>query len=334
MIRNALLILVLLFLYSCRGNKIEYSPFNQKKPVIESDVEYSFLVGGHLYGKQNTSYYPANTLTVSISDINKSDASFFVGLGDIVRQPDTIHLSFFKSLFTDNLRMPFYNAVGNHDVKDRKYYESVFGKTYFYFIQKNDLFIFLDTELDSAEISGDQLLFLKKTLNLYEERMDKGNVFIFMHKLIWNDLPGFEVLKAHSNQEYTWMDSTYFETMLLPLFNKIQRPLYIFSGDIGTPHSFSLFHSKDAKNDIMYIANGLGDTPDDALIRVIVGNSKSVRFDILPLTETRFNKLEDYNIDYWNDRFAAATKNYNKYLVLFLVAALFIITLLLFRKKY
>ena len=333
--RGSYLIVLTVFFIACSGQQRPISTFNDYSIRTESGNEYSFLVGGHLYGSQKQSYYPANTLTSNIAEINGSSASFFVGLGDVIRETDTNQIAFFRELLTNNLSMPFYNAVGNHDVQNRKLYSEFFGETYFYFEHKNDLFVFLDTELDSARISGAQLIFLKKVLHNFTHNNSDGNVFVFMHKLIWNELPEFGILKDHTNQAYSWLDSSYYSTQLQPLFAETAKnnPVFIFSGDIGTKISHTLFYHFDDRSRISYIANGLGDTDEDALIQVKVSEKGRVSFSTVPLSTEMSGDLEDYGVEFWERKFQDNSSSFTLNVVAIAVSVMLIIALAMYRRK-
>jgi hypothetical protein len=136
----------------------------------------------------------------AIYEINQLDPDFVMHVGDMVqgytwdqdewlREKDE-----FKS-YMNKLTVPWYSAAGNHDVfnpfrdpNDRTYeelYKEYFGPLYYSFDYKNSHFIvmYTDEAMKSAPvISDNQLQWLKSDL----EGANKTNVFIFMHKPIWD----------------------------------------------------------------------------------------------------------------------------------------------------
>ena len=114
--------------------KASESPFNDLTlSQAEKADSYSFEVGGHLYGasKNHNSVFPSSSFLGNIDRINSSNISFFVSLGDNFRRATEEHIVHFKSAVASRLKMPFFNAVGNHDVTNRERYEAHFGKTYY-----------------------------------------------------------------------------------------------------------------------------------------------------------------------------------------------------------
>ena len=167
----------------------------------EPPEEYSFLVCGHIYG----SVYPSASFLANIDMMNNTGAKFFVLLGDMLRISNEEHANNFKKSIA-TLRMPLFNAVGNHDVGNREFYENNYGRTYYDFIYGMTKFIFLDTELStkdyqtSGEIIGNQLEYFTRACEEALKNPDIKNVFIFSHKLIWSvNNPDYQVVYKHSN---------------------------------------------------------------------------------------------------------------------------------------
>jgi len=136
----------------------------------------------------------------AIYEINQLDPDFVIHIGDKVQgytwdQDEWIReADEFKS-YMSKLTMPWYSAEGNHDVtnpfrdpKDRTYEEltkKYFGPLYYSFDYKNSHFIIMYTDeaMKSVPvISDNQLQWLKSDL----ENTNKTNIFIFMHKPIWD----------------------------------------------------------------------------------------------------------------------------------------------------
>jgi len=142
LIRGVVVLSFVLFSYAASID----SSFNGINLDLDEKLEkYSFLVGGHLYGDPSThSVFPSASLLANIDMINGSGAKFFVSLGDNVRL--TNYFSHYHKAFTSKLTLPLFNAIGNHDVTDRKMYEARFGKTYYHFVFNNALFVFLDSD--------------------------------------------------------------------------------------------------------------------------------------------------------------------------------------------
>lgn len=266
--------------------------------------DYSFLVTGHLYGnpKNRNSPYPAATLLAAIDDINRSGAAFFVSLGDILWSPTKERLESFKRAVSDKIKLPFFNAVGNHEYSEK--YKEFFkvSYTYYSFRRGAELFIVLDTESSRGEIAGDQLIFLEKVLAEGESDESVRNIFIFSHKLIW--APGkrrYEGLFKHINSPEGYLKTGAYEKNVEPLLDKVSKDLYFISGDIGIGEwSLPLFYDRVGKR--RYMAIGLGDTFRDAILNIEIGGSR-VKLKLISLSGLHLDNIEFYDISFWNNYF-------------------------------
>lgn len=200
---------------------------------------YSFFVSGHFHGNsQNTSGYPAATLLANIDLINNSNVLALCSTGDLFMDVRN-NIPQYRHAFFNKLRVPLYNAVGNHDISGKVYQEN-FGDTWFSFTTGSALFVFLDTEANDGSISGDQLKWFSNTLNDFCGNEKVKNVFIFSHRPVWSE--GDERLK-NIFKENTQSDfGNNFESEVIPLIKKYTAkiPVYWFSGSLGggAPASF------------------------------------------------------------------------------------------------
>lgn len=221
--------------------------------------------------------------------------SFGILTGDMVFMDSDKH---WDSLHTDLklLGIPIYKAPGNHElIRKRKEYESRFGKTYSSFIQNGDLFIFLDPLLDKWSITEKQLEFLKSTLS--KNKALDGNIFVFFHQLLW-----WSPDNKFKNIEPNWIgyrgDSCNFESVVLPLFENTNLPVYMFAGDIGAyPDKNSFFYHKE-KN-ITLVASGMGGNKKDNFLIIKVNGTKKVEIEMVTLNGEDVNalgKIEDYQL--------------------------------------
>ena len=182
MIKKIILINVsiLCYVYS----NVSANSLNDKKVIFFNDDNYSFLVTGHIYGAPSKvfSQYPSSSILGSINNLNSFDSKFLILCGDTFRKTDDVLISNFTHSFANNMKFPIYNAVGNHDVSDRQKYESYFGETSFDINYGNEIFIFLDTELNKQEDINAQLNYFQKKINNANLDDKIKNVFIISHK--------------------------------------------------------------------------------------------------------------------------------------------------------
>jgi hypothetical protein len=248
-----------------------------KEPV---DTSYSFFVAGHTYGKPNVNnkgFHPP--FKAKFDFINNDDKlDFGVLTGDVVIYSTP---QCWDDVDTDLalLDKPVYFAVGNHDIKNRRLFESRYGDTYQSFIHKEDLIIILDPNLDHWNISGKQLEFLKNSLDTNYEKV--ANVFVFFHQVLWwkqDDENETIVLNSLQDRAET---INFFDT-IEPLFKELPNPVYMFAGDVGaTRKSNGYSYRKDAN--ITYIASGMGGKINPTFVIVDVTLNKEVRVRVIPL---------------------------------------------------
>lgn len=294
---------------------------SQEKPVsmngliatpAESSQGYSFFAAGHLYGSPDNrdSVMPASSILANLERINGSGAKFFVSLGDNVRSLTPRQSLNFKRYFVDRLNIPMFNAVGNHDMSPRTRYESDYGKTYFHFFYQTELYIVLDTELDVARISGEQLRYFQDVVNQATLNKDLKRVFIFSHKLLWAVDPAYQVVYEHLNPSPGYPTANSFNEELGPLVRRLAKSVEVFwiSGDIGCAWSLPLFYERQRDLGVTFVAVGIGETQQDAMIQVFVPKEGDLPVEItpIPLAGASFEEIEHYDRRYWEAHFHAS----------------------------
>jgi hypothetical protein len=279
-----LLFLVMLMDISCMQEG------NSEKSDGES---YTFFVAGHVYGYRwvdNKGFHPPFREQFSL--INERDAEVGVLLGDIVFECTEEDWEEVDSVL-QYLEATTYLAVGNHDLVDRPLFESRYGRTYYSFIHRNDLFIVLDPYLDHWNISGEQLEFLKRTLSNHAD--DVRNIYVFFHQLLWWAKDNkYREVTVNSLDERA--DSINFWTEIEPMFHKTEKPVYMFAGDLGAGNWVGNYFY-DTYDNITFVATGMGNDNEDNFIIVHVDGNGSVRFEMISLMGDDIHglgKLEDY----------------------------------------
>ena len=277
-----LLIFIVLF-SSCDTNKIE----------IEIDRSYSFFIAGHTYGKplaDNLGFHPP--FKNKIEEINiYPKIKFGVFTGDLVRYstPES-----WDSIDSDTKRfsIPVHICPGNHDLVDRELFNSRYGDTYYYFTYHDDLFVVLDGSLNHWNIKDEQFDFFKNTFK--EKAANSKNIFIFVHQLIWysndNIFSGINL----NFPSYT-PDSTNYWTDIEPLLIDLNKPVFLFAGDLGANFSTTPFmYYEDGS--ITYIGSGMGGEVNDNIIFINIADDKSVNFQLYALQgdPDRLGALEDF----------------------------------------
>jgi len=295
--------------FFCYAKEIK-SSFNGLVLDLNKKVgDYSFLVAAHLFGStytRSTSVFPSSSAIASIGMINSSGVDFFVSLGDIYGRPSLLNIQNFNKSFASKINMPFFNSPGNHEMENRALYEYYYGKeTYFDFIYGQEAFIFLDTDLDKG-IEGEQLKYFQRILHDYTKDPSIKNVFIFGHELLWSAynvnfqfIFSFLITKRHYP-----LTSGNFKCEIEPyLINLSQKgkDIYWFSGDGGGAFPCVFFYAKDPHHNIRYIATGIQDNINDAIIKVNINKSGEVTMEPISLTGKKLLPIESYSLNYWEN---------------------------------
>ena len=167
---------------------------------------YSFVIAGHTYGETASNhvglYPPFQAKYNYISSRSGIEMCFLTG--DMVRKP-SIRVWDEVDVDIDSLKVDVYMVAGNHDLNNKPLYVSRYGRTYFKFTYRNDLFIVLDPIEDNWNISGEQLAFLNTTLDSSAAGSD--NIFVFFHQVLW----------SAGVQEFNHISVNSFEGRALPI---------------------------------------------------------------------------------------------------------------------
>ncbi len=276
---------------------------------------YSFIVGGHLYGspKNKESIYPSSSILANLPNLNDRKPAFFISLGDAVMRAIPNHFEALRFGFLSQLEAPFMNAVGNHDVANRKAYHRAFpGSTVFQFTHGRVLHIVIDTELELGRISGSQLTWLLNALDSAMYSPSIRSVVVYGHKLLWvTGSEKYDIVQKRLNNRDGYQDDRVFHDQVGPTLFELAKKKQVvwFGGDIGCSHSLPLFSQKEEGMNLTWVATGIGDTPDDALIEVEVSASGDLELDVLRLDGRPSAPLETFDSGYWIDYFKKKKKN-------------------------
>ncbi len=266
-----------------------------------NEAEHSFFVAGHTYGDprlkgENKGLYRPFKEKIQFINEQKSLKQGFL-LGDVVWGPkwwDDVQADL------DDFDCTLHIIRGNHD-GPLKPFEKKFGKSYKSFVEDNNLFIVLDSNLDNWNISGDQLTFLMNSLR--NEGESVNNVFILVHHLIWwaeDKLP-----KPKPNSTAKRDAITNFWDTIEPLLRIQDKPVYILAGDAGAfskeyrkrDHIIEYFYYN--YDNLTFVATGMGGGVRDNFVIVDIFNDGSVEFRLVHLNGDDINglgKLEDYKL--------------------------------------
>ena len=275
--------------------QLNHAEINHPSP----DSSITIIAGGHLYGNPYNEGDPviASTLKNDIQTINSSGVDMFFSLGDMTYLPSLESVNNLRDEFLDEIEIPVFNAVGNHDLKNgRTFYEENFSDTYYSFRYGPIQVIVLDTVISHCYIVGHQYDMLEDSIQNVLQDNEIDNVLIFMHKLIFLDEEDL-IGRANGECAYGSNFTELRDELLIPASR--QKPIYIIAGDVGAfSGNLSPFYYQYPDSNLYTIAAGIGDSDEDALIRIEIQEGE-VDFDIIPLGEKQFDDLTSYTPDYW-----------------------------------
>jgi hypothetical protein len=185
-------------------------------------------------------------------------------------------------------------------VANRELYERLFGdsqhgnRTFGAFTKENDLFLLLDGNIDNYSISGEQLDFVRETLEFFGSK--SRNIFVFVHQLIWWDEDNV-FRNVTTNYPPLTPDTNNYWSTIEPMLDSLQKPVYLFAGDLGGNQIADPYmYYRDGL--ITYIASGMGHGRKDNFIIVHMDKDGKVRLELIALQgeKDRLGPIENYSL--------------------------------------
>jgi hypothetical protein len=277
-------------------------PLNGRPLAPGSSGSWSFLVGGHLYGRPSPDPGPSSTFVRALGDLRTIPDAFFVSLGDFVYQslvPASALPSFGAlSLMT----VPVFNAPGNHDFANRAAYVAWFGEGFGATRYRDALILVLNTELEPWSITKEQLAAVRRSLKWALEHEEIRQVFVFMHKVLFATAdPRFEPLFQWCNARDGWTGASNFGRDVWPLLVDLARTRHVacFSGDFGA--SLNVCLDRHPESGVVVVCTGLWDRPPDAFVRVSIDPKGATDYALVPIGGGELRPIREYSIEYWRD---------------------------------
>lgn len=292
------------------------SPFNGREVGhADNTGRYRILIGGHFHGESiNRSGYPARTLLANLDTIDVLGADLFLSTGDLFMDTKNDRPRYDKALFS-KLRMPFFNAVGNHDLDGSGYLDH-YGPTSLSLLIPltngapktlddtartafpHTRVVVLDTEEDGGSILGGQIRLLTDADRDVQAGMAR-QVLVLSHRPIWaEDDDRYAPIFRGNTRSLT---GTNFQEEVLPILRRIAArvPVYWISGSMGGTAPSSIFFQPEAKN-ITYIQCAIRDEPRDALLIADV-YPDTVKWTGLSLTGRQLLPVATYDAAWWRE---------------------------------
>jgi hypothetical protein len=206
--RPALVALLLLTFPVCisfsqQGQAVTHNRFNDDTNKLQ------FAIISDLWGG-----YHEGVFDDAAEKLELMQPQFVMSVGDLIdgKTYDSIVLDNQWSefnLWVDSLSMPFFYVPGNHDISNpwmELEWQRRHGRSYYYFIQKNVLFMCINTQDGGASgIGPEQTAFFK---NAIKDHPGVRWTFVFMHRPVWQGegekQEGYEDIEAElSGRNYT-----------------------------------------------------------------------------------------------------------------------------------
>ncbi|WKZ66934.1 MAG: metallophosphoesterase [Flavobacteriales bacterium] len=276
------------------GAWAQRSSFNGQVVVpADSTGHYRLLIGGHFHGEStNRSGYPASTLLASLDTINGLGAHLFLSTGDLFMDGGKDRPRYARALFS-KLRIPLFNAPGNHDLNGAVGDEAVeLGRIGI----GRDLIFILNTEANDGSLSPEAVRHMAAVLE-GEDPERPQRLFIISHRPIWaEDDEQYRDLFKDNTRSLTGNN---FRKEVYPVLQRMaqQAEVYWISGSLGGDAPSSIFFQRHAPN-ITFIQCAIRDLPRDALLIADV-LPDTVRWSALSLTGQQLLAPEAYDAAWW-----------------------------------
>ncbi len=267
--------------------------------------EFNFLVFGHLYGSPGEDdQMPAKSISKRLPELLELHPKFVVSLGDMVyhkSRPEFINL---QAHFLSQLKVPFFNTPGNHDVSnsDELYQEFIGRQHYPAQTMGSSTMIFLDTERLSCKLDEEQQRTLQAELDAALADPQTKVIFVFMHKTLPFQDVKMRAMDNRVDMPNEWKcqkkdgSNPIMEKYFIPTAKK--KPIILFAGDVGAWGNLSPYFQRDPWLPITLVMTGLGDTAQDNVIHVRV-TPDSVQINALFLDTMQEVPIQKFNRDFW-----------------------------------
>jgi hypothetical protein len=321
-------------------NQAPTSPFNGLPlPREDTAKTYDFLVGGHLVGAEDnaSSVYPAASFLAQLDRINANPIALMLAVGDLMRDgSDSLQRVAVKQALRP-LRFPVYHAPGALDLRDRVAYKVDFKAYQHIFFYQQDCFLLLDAEA-LVEGRGQELL---DFLDAYEKRKffrptSMRNLFVFSSRHFFSAcVDGLGDIDALSNAP---LPGALDRDMACQVHARVLKfagsaHVYWFSGDVGQAGKAPVYFVQMPEGRVRYIGTGIGDTRQDALVRVSVTREGAIALHMFPLTPRLWKPVDRYTPKAVLEEFRPAGEGGSSLLWVGLAAGVFCIGFLLLRAR-
>ena len=235
-----------------------FSSINDKKIQSNTSKKDIYIIG-HAYGSHSGDNLALSNSVLSFFEtLTKKDKALIL-TGDIVRNSSIENLELAKNQITSYFD-EYYIAVGNHDIdagRSNSYYRVFDSDLNFISLNSLEMIIANFSTYNWKPSLADQV-----SINNFIKQSTEETIVIFSHQVFWYNLT---VNEPKLNGKVTLKEDLGLDT--LDWLDTNGKNLIIVSGDygIGTSKTFCEY---DKKNNIVFIASGIYDRPEDSGILI------------------------------------------------------------------
>ena len=245
------------------------------KKINYENIDSKLYIVGHAYGKPGEGdFFPENLTDYLKADSEPHLKNNYIALtGDFVRIASIENLQKVKEYLGNNFK-DFFISPGNHEVDEFQNYLNIFKFDFYSKEFNNYLLISANFSTNNWLPSDEQ----KEKINELINESKKEVIVLLSHQIFWlkefpDDLNpnSYDLLKYElSPNSLYWIE------------NLDNKKLVIISGDYGAWGDKTYCNYRE---DITFIANGIGNHPNDSLIEIL-----EYRNNVLIQEKTLVNK--------------------------------------------
>jgi len=256
------LVIIILFFFLGSNTNLEINVNMcelENKTIDLESIDSKLYIVGHAYGKPGEGdFFPENLTTYLKEDSELHQKKDYIALtGDFVRIASTQNLQKVKLYLDKNFKNYFISA-GNHEVEEFQNYLNTFEFDFYSHEFNNYLLISANFSTYNWLPSDEQ----KEKINELINESKKEVIVLLSHQIFWlNEFP--DDLNPNS---YDLLNYELSPNSLYWIENLDNKKLVIISGDYGAWGDKTYCNYRE---DITFIANGIGNHPNDSLIEIL-----------------------------------------------------------------
>lgn len=263
-------------LKSCDSEENDEKIGENTSETEEIEPLATYVVAGHTYGHAErftqTIHPPFISAFKKLQQKRKVDGLFLTG--DVVAHPRPTQWDSTKQQL-EELDVPWYVAVGNHDATAHFYAEIQTWK-HKAVRENGSLFIVLHTSRPGWTVDTSQIATIEKELQSLE---DVNSVYVFTHQLWWQR-PGapehIVIDSVHTNSFAMFEGESSFWEDAWPLFDSVpDKDIYFFAGDLGC-HEIIQGYTEDHFGNYHFYGSGMGGGLEDNFMLIDFYENDSV----------------------------------------------------------